>query len=505
MHTHKTKTHVQSKTAHRKPAEAILAELLQKIFKNQSTPILIAIGGPGGTGKSTFTEKLASRLPNAAIFTLDDYKTPRAVRRDRRIFGAHPEANHIVLIREHLQHIRDGRPFDKPVYDNLSGEANQTARYLPKQFNLLDGEISTYKHFRDQVDFAVFIDSDWKTQLNTRISRDIEERKYSREKAIATFLESNLREFQNFGAESKAWADVHLYCRDDYHLIVESVAENIYQRFESLLDKDLAEVDLSGLIVPLTTPFQDVGKIDQAAFIEHLEFMADHGVQRILAAGTTGEFFSLLPEERKRLLGLARRYFPGVVLFQAGAESFALTLKQIRWAEDFGADAVLTLPPYYYADVTPAGLAAYFQEINAHANLPLILYNFPRHANLVFSPETLARIPHFGLKDSSADLNLISATPRYYLGGDACLLTAFQRGAYGLFSARANACPDLYVNMERECKNKNWEQARDFQEQINGLIPTIGAPGEIQKVKLKINQVLKNYPTGVRLPLLSIS
>ena len=502
MNPYKIKTHVHPKTDSRKPAETILASILRQTFKTNH-PVLVAIGGPGGTGKSTFAGKLAAELQDAAVLSLDDYKTPRSDRRNLKISGTHPDANYITLLQKHLQLIRKAESFDRPVYDTLSGEVNQTTPYHPKKFNLLDGEISTYKQLREYVDFIIFIDSDWKTQLNTRISRDIEERQYTREKAIALFLQSNLREFQDFGAESKAWADVHLYCREDYHLIVESVSQEIFHQFELMLHKDLAEVDFSGLIIPVTTPFETSGKIDWSAFIRHLEYLADHCIKRILAAGTTGEFFSLLPEERRQLLTLSRRYFPGVVLFQTGAESLALTLEQIKWAEDGGADGILVLPPYYYSNATHEGLVRYFQEINKKTDLPLILYNFPKHTNLPFTPELLSEIQHFGLKDSSADLTLIGATSHYYLGGDAHILTAFQKGAYGLVSARANAYPELYIKMEQACKNTDWDHALDLQEQINRVIQKIGSPGQIQKVKRAVCSVLNTYPAGVRLPLLS--
>ena len=75
---------------------------------------------------------------------------------------------------------------------------------------------------------------------------------------------------------------------------------------------------LEGLIVPVLTPFDESGGIDQHAFIQHLEFLAHHGIRRIMVNGTTAEFFSLLPEERKTLLKLARRYFPGQIVLHAG-------------------------------------------------------------------------------------------------------------------------------------------------------------------------------------------
>ena len=85
-------------------------------------------------------------------------------------------------------------------------------------------------------------------------------------------------------------------------------------------------LDLSGLIVPPPTPFNEKMGVDEDALSRHLTFLAEHGVTRLLVNGTTAEFFSLLHKERKLLLTLARHYFPGIRLpdqFVRPAPSFA--------------------------------------------------------------------------------------------------------------------------------------------------------------------------------------
>ncbi|MCF7954248.1 MAG: dihydrodipicolinate synthase family protein, partial [Phycisphaerae bacterium] len=84
--------------------------------------------------------------------------------------------------------------------------------------------------------------------------------------------------------------------------------------------------DLSGLVVPITTPFDENDKIDKRMFIEHLDMLAAQGVKRILVNGTTAEFFSMTEDERKVCLKLAREYFPGVVMFHAGSSSLKQTI-----------------------------------------------------------------------------------------------------------------------------------------------------------------------------------
>jgi len=212
--------------------EEVVCQLLLKVFDDNDGPVVVAIGGPGGTGKSTFSKKLAQLLGESAVFHLDDYKTPRQIRKDQQIYGAHPDANMMDLAVEHILLMKDNTSFAKPVYDSVTGQADKTETFTPKRFNILDGEISTYRHFREHVDFSVFIDAHYKTQLATRTSRDIEQRGYTWEKAILTFLHSNLREFEKYGAESKKWADLHIYCNEDYSLKIEAVSSDFHHHFD---------------------------------------------------------------------------------------------------------------------------------------------------------------------------------------------------------------------------------------------------------------------------------
>ena len=210
----------------RKP-DQVLGAFLSCAYAGSSLPVLVAVGGPGGTGKSTFARNLAQTIgkDRAVVLPLDDYKTPRAVRSRKNIFGPHPDANEMQMIRDHLETLRQGLPIDKPCYCAVQGQINRFEPFTPARFVIVEGEVSTYRAFRDVIDFAIFIDAHWKTQLNTRLTRDIEQRGYTLEKAIATFLHSNLREFPTYGGLSKNECDIHIHCDDDYTLVIDAVAE----------------------------------------------------------------------------------------------------------------------------------------------------------------------------------------------------------------------------------------------------------------------------------------
>ncbi|MBF0198341.1 MAG: dihydrodipicolinate synthase family protein [Planctomycetes bacterium] len=501
-------THIEISS--KKPAHLPLAEILARLIenvmseKNDKPHFLIAVGGPGGTGKSTFCQQLSHALKQLPILTLDDYKTPRQERADKNLFGAHPEANHIELIQEHLSALKRGENIKKPVYNSVTGEADETEIFSAGPVIILDGEISTYEEFRQWVDFSIFIDSDWKTQLNTRITRDITEREYSPDKAISTFLQSNLREFTEHGAKSKSWADVHLFCHGNYQLELESVARPIFPFIEQIREAHLRTISFAGLITPLCTPFKANGDLDEKAFITHLGFLAESGVSRILLCGTSGEFFSLLPKERQTLLQLARMYFPGVIFFQSGSESLLQTQEQSQWAEDLGADGLFILPPFYLANLPQEGLTDYFNTLAQGLSVPMFLYNFPQHTQNSISAEMLGRIEHFGLKDSAADLSLIGATSHYYVGGDGVIMEAITRGASGFVSGHANYAPELYLEMEDQMKVRDPARYAAIQTKINHMRePSRGK--SLVYIKERVAELIPGYPTGVRLPLLSLA
>lgn len=129
------------------------------------------------------------------------------------------------LLRRHLEQAQRGEAFLKPRYCREHGITRPGERFVAGNFVLVEGETATYCEFADLIGFSVFVDAHWKTQLNTRIGRDIDVRGYTPQKAIETFLYSNLYEYGEFGSASKSWADIHLFCEPDYRLTVEAVAE----------------------------------------------------------------------------------------------------------------------------------------------------------------------------------------------------------------------------------------------------------------------------------------
>jgi dihydrodipicolinate synthase/N-acetylneuraminate lyase len=253
-------------------------------------------------------------------------------------------------------------------------------------------------------------------------------------------------------------------------------------------------VELNGLVVPVPVPFAESGAIDFGAFLAHLDWLAECGVRNLLINGTTGEFFSLSPAEQLQLLQTARENWSGMVIAHTGSPVLAQCLETARAAEGEGADFIAALPPFYFADAPVAGLVEWFTALAESTALPLILYNFPKHTGNPLTPEFLSQIPHFGMKDSSADLSLISATPRYFVGGDTKITAAYAAGAKGFVSASANIDPLPYVRIEQERTPENQVAVDAVNARTNG-------PYAIARIKQAISEIIPGYPSAVRPPL----
>ncbi len=259
--------------------------------------------------------------------------------------------------------------------------------------------------------------------------------------------------------------------------------------------------ELKGLIVPVLTPFAGSGAIDEDAFKTHLAFLAQHGVTRIMVNGTTAEFFSLLPEERKRLLILARKHFPGFIVLHAGGTGLEQNRIEIQWANELGADAVAVLPPIYPAGLPAAGIIAYFTALEAETDLPFILYNFPKHSGNALTPEILRAVPHYAIKDSAQQLELMEHTPRYFMGSSTNIYEPVQQGAAGFVSATANVRPELYAAMELLVVAAKVEEAAVLQQEVKAYSARFSAGG-VAMLKQALARKLTDYPTRVRLPLM---
>jgi hypothetical protein len=350
---------------------------------------------------------------------------------------------------------------------------------------IAEGEVATYRPFRPYVDFAVFIDSDWRTQLEARLGRDLTRRNYSPEKAVATFLHSNLREFGRFGAESRQWAHLHLHCDADWRLTIQSVAPAFRSALQGCAGHEADAVHLEGVAVSLLTPFDRDEAVDGRAFVAHLEFLAAHGLRRVVVGAETGEFWALAGDERLQLLKLAVDHFPGLVMYHVSCWSLQETLAQARRAEQLGADALLCLPPLFPAGAD--GVRHYLQRVAEATDTPLLIYNHPGLTPNRVNAALLESVGCDGLLDAAPHAELQGRVATHLVDEER-LDDAAAGGAFaGICSSRANVHPELYATAAGDAATR--------------AQPT-GA-SSIPQLKQALAARLSGYRPVVRLPLVA--
>lgn len=274
---------------------------------------------------------------------------------------------------------------------------------------------------------------------------------------------------------------------------------------------------LAAPIFAIVTPFADDGRIDDRALASYLNYLGERGVVRIVAGGTTGEFPSLSIEERKHLLEQCRSLFPGEVLAHVSATAVADVRELLRHAEKF-ADAALLLPAYYYADAPPAGMVDFLVQCTSGTELPLYLYNFPKHTQHPVTPDLLTkareRIPALrGVKDSSGSVEKaltlaeVAEGLEIYVGSDNSALRVLQEGLAGSVTGGANPVPDLFRDLYEGFSRQDLAAASAAQERLNtwtDLRKAFPAP-EISVVKSALSAVVADFHPYVRPPMVGLS
>ncbi len=233
----------------------------------------------------------------------------------------------------------------------------------------------------------------------------------------------------------------------------------------------------------MLTHFDRSGGIDEAATREHLEFLVGSGVHGIFALGTTGEFFTMEPDERRRVAQLVVSAADGrlPVYIHVGANSTRGAVELARHARDIGADGVAAVTPYFFG-LSQECLIGYYEEIAAAVgqDFPIYLYNIPGCAGNDMSEETvlaLSKIPNIaGVKSSTPDflrgLELARrAAPDFdiIVGHDTAFLAALACGIPGCISGNANAIPELFVRLYDAFLAGNLAAAREADRHIARL------------------------------------
>jgi N-acetylneuraminate lyase len=235
---------------------------------------------------------------------------------------------------------------------------------------------------------------------------------------------------------------------------------------------------LKGIIPAVVTPIDAKERFAPAAFEALLEKVYSAGVHGIYVCGQTGEGLLQTVEQRKSVAEASMRYSPKgkQVIVHVGAYRTADAVELARHAHGIGVTAVSALPPlgpYSFEEIH-----AYYQEIAAASDLPVLVYYFPEVCPAIKTAEQilqLCAIPNVvGLKFTDFDLYRMRYIKQrgalIFNGRDEVLSAGLLMGADGGIGTFYNIVPELFVELYNHALRGNWIGACAVQDRVNAIV-----------------------------------
>ena len=244
---------------------------------------------------------------------------------------------------------------------------------------------------------------------------------------------------------------------------------------------------LAGVLIALASPMTKGGAVDGAGIGRLVEHVISGGVHGVLALGSTGETASLDERARREVLDAVVTASAGRVPVLCGIAQSQLStaIAEVAAAARAGADAALVAPPFYYpTDAT--GVLAFYREVAAGAEIPILVYNIPQFTKVAVDPTTLATLAREGavqgIKDSSRDFEYFEGVCvatrdvpgfRIFTGSDTMLVASLAAGGAGTICGAGNVAPAWVVRIYEEFQRGDLEAARQSQDRLYTLVTVL--------------------------------
>ncbi len=278
----------------------------------------------------------------------------------------------------------------------------------------------------------------------------------------------------------------------------------------------MRSVVMRGSLVAIVTPMSETGELDLERFRALIDFHVAQGTDGIVVAGTTGESPTVDFNEHHLLIRIAVEHAAGrvPVIAGTGANSTREAIDLSVFAKDAGADASLSVVPYYNKP-TQEGLYQHFKAVAEAVDIPQILYNVPGRTVADITNDTALRLAQIsniiGIKDATGDIgrgsDLLRRAPAdfaVYSGDDASALAMLLLGGHGVISVTANVAPKLMHEMCEAAFASDLTAARAANNKLLGLHLNLFTEANPIPVKWALAQMGLIGPS-LRLPLTQLS
>ncbi len=251
-----------------------------------------------------------------------------------------------------------------------------------------------------------------------------------------------------------------------------------------------------GVGVAMITPFNEDGSIDFQSLGKMIDYVIEGGVDYIVALGTTAETPTLYIPERVEVAAFVTKHIAGRVplVIGVGGNSTSEVLDQLREIDLSGADAILSVTPYYNKP-SQEGLYQHFKRVSEASPLPIILYNIPGRSGVNMLPATTLRIAQdmpnvIGIKEASGKIDQIEEVIRgrkegflVLSGDDGMAVDVMRRGGDGVISVAANLFPMQFGECVKLAAEGKFDKADEVYAPYDEVVQALFAEGNPTGVK----------------------
>jgi 4-hydroxy-tetrahydrodipicolinate synthase len=241
------------------------------------------------------------------------------------------------------------------------------------------------------------------------------------------------------------------------------------------------------VLTAMVTPMRPDASIDFDATGRLAKHLVAAGNDGLVVSGTTGESPTTHAPEKVALIHAVREAVGPDVTIVAGAGSndTAHAIRMAEQAAEAGADALLSVTPYY-SKPSQRGVVAHFRAIAAATDLPVMLYDIPGRTGIPIGDDAIDTLAHVetivAVKDATG--NVAQAKDRiartglaWYSGDDHLTLDFLRAGASGVVSVASHAVTPLIARMFAAADDGDWAAAEAADDEAEPIVQAIMGAG----------------------------